>query len=57
MLKNPSCFAGDVALIQCILIYWLKPRQNPRYLVSGPNGAQVLDASSQKEFSERQNDR
>ena len=57
MLKNPSCFAGDVALIRRILIYWLKPRQNPRYLVSGPNGAQVLDASSQKEFSERQNDR
>ena len=27
------------------------------YLVSGPNEAQVLDVSSQKEFSERQSDR
>ena len=28
-----------------------------RFLVSGPNEAQVLDVSSQKEFSERQSDR
>ena len=35
----------------------LKPRQNPQYLVSGPIEAQVLDVSSQKEFSERQSDR
>ena len=27
------------------------------YLVSGPNGAQVLDVLSQKEFSERQSGR
>ena len=27
------------------------------HLVSGPNEAQVLDVSSQKEFSERQSDR
>ena len=32
----------------------LEPSQNPQYLVSGPNEAQVLDVSSQKEFSERQ---
>ena len=32
----------------------LKPSQNPLYLVSEPNEAQVLDVSSQKEFSERQ---
>ena len=30
---------------------------NPRYWFQGHNGAQVLDASSQKEFSERQRDR
>ena len=30
----------------------LKPSQNPQYLVSGPNLAQVLDVSSQKEFSD-----
>ena len=35
----------------------LKPSQNPQPLVSGPNVAQVLDASSLKEFSERQSDR
>ena len=35
----------------------LKPSQNPQYLVLGPGEAQVLDVSSQKEFSERQNDR
>ena len=35
----------------------LKPSQNPQYLVSEPNEAQVLDVSSQKEFSERQRDR
>ena len=35
----------------------LKPSQNPQHLVSGPNVAQVLDASSLKEFSERQSDR
>ena len=35
----------------------LMPSQNPWYLVSGPNEAQVLDFSSHKEFSERQNDR
>ena len=35
----------------------LKPSQNPQYLVSGPNEAEVLDISSQKEFSERQSDR
>ena len=29
----------------------------PTVLVSGHNGAQVLDASSQKEFSDRQRDR
>ena len=26
----------------------LEPSQNPQYLVSGPNEAQVLDVSSQK---------
>ena len=26
----------------------LEPSQNPQYLVSGPNKAQVLDVSSQK---------
>ena len=31
----------------------LKPSQNPQYLVSGPNKAQVLDVSLQKEFSEK----
>ena len=35
----------------------LKPSQNPWYLVSGANEAQILDVSSQKEFSERQSDR
>ena len=35
----------------------LKPSQNPWYLVSGPNEAQVLDVSSQKELSEGQSDR
>ena len=35
----------------------LKPSQNPQYLVSGLNEAQVLDVSWQKEFSERQSDR
>ena len=30
----------------------LKPSQNPQYLVSGPNLAQVIDVSSQKEFSD-----
>ena len=28
----------------------LKPSQNAWYLVSGPNGAQVLDVSLQKEL-------
>ena len=28
----------------------LKPSQNSWYLVSGPNGAQVLDVSLQKEL-------
>ena len=31
----------------------LEPSQNLQDLVSGPNGAQVLNVSSQKEFSER----
>ena len=31
----------------------LKPSQNPQYLVSGPNEAQVLDVSLRKELSER----
>ena len=31
----------------------LKPSQNPWYLVSGPNEAQIFDISSQKEFSEK----
>ena len=41
----------------------LEPGQNSRlpteitHLVSGLNEAQVLDVSSQKEFSERQSDR
>ena len=35
----------------------LESSQNPQYLVSGPNEAQVLDISLQKEFSERQSDR
>ena len=35
----------------------LKPSQNPQYLVSGLNEAQVLDVSWQKEFNERQSDR
>ena len=35
----------------------LKPSQNPWYLVSEPNEAQVLEVSSQKEFTERQSDR
>ena len=35
----------------------LKPSQNPWYLVSGPNEAQVLDVSLLKEFSDRQSDR
>ena len=35
----------------------LEPSQNPQDLVSGPNGAQVLDVSSQIEFNERQSDR
>ena len=34
-----------------------KPSQPTQYLVLGPNEAQVLDVSSQKEFSERQSDR
>ena len=32
-------------------------QQNPCYLASGPNGVQVLNVSSHKEFSERQSDR
>ena len=35
----------------------LEPSQNPWYLVSGPNEAQLLDVSYKKEFSERQSDR
>ena len=35
----------------------LKPSQNPWFVVSGPNEAQVLDVSLQKEFSEGQSDR
>ena len=35
----------------------LKPSRNPQYLASGPNEAQVLNVSSQKEFSERPSDR
>ena len=35
----------------------LKPSQNPWYLVSGLNEAQVLDVSPQKELSRRQSDR
>ena len=35
----------------------LEPSQNPQWLVSGPNEAEVLDVLSQKEFSERQSDR
>ena len=35
----------------------LKPSQNPGYLFSGPNKAQVLGVSLQKEFSEKQSDR
>ena len=35
----------------------LKPSQNPVYLVSGLNEAQVLDVSLQEEFRERQSDR
>ena len=35
----------------------LEPSQNPWNLISGPNEAQVLDVSLQKESSERQNDR
>ena len=31
----------------------LKPSQNPWFVVSGPSEVQVLDVSSQKEFSER----
>ena len=38
-------------------ILGLEPNPNPWYLVSGPNEAQVLDVSSQKESSERQSDR
>ena len=34
-----------------------EPSQSPQYLVSGPNEAQILAVSSQKEFSERQSDR
>ena len=55
LLENyPLC------ILACETIYHrlgLKPNQNPQYLVSGPNEAQVLDVSSQKEFSEKQNDR
>ena len=35
----------------------LESSQNPQYLVSGPNEAQVLNISLQKEFTERQSDR
>ena len=35
----------------------LKPSPNPWYLVSGPNEAQILDVSWQKEFSERESDK
>ena len=35
----------------------LKPRQHPRYLVSGSNEARELDVSLQKEISERHSDR
>ena len=35
----------------------LKPSQNPQYLVSGLNEAQVLGVLLKKKFSERQNDR
>ena len=34
-----------------------EPSQSPQYLVSWPSEAQILDVSSQKEFSERQSDR
>ena len=35
----------------------LKPSQKPQYLVVGPREDQVLDVSSQEEFSERQSDK
>ena len=35
----------------------LESSQNPQYLVSGPDRAQVLDISWQKEFTERHSDR
>ena len=34
-----------------------QPSQNPWFVVSGRSEVQVLDVSSQKEFSERQNGR
>ena len=35
----------------------LESSQNPQYLVSGPDRAEVLDISWQKEFTERHSDR
>ena len=35
----------------------LELSQNPQHLVSGPSEVQILDVSSQKEFSERESDR
>ena len=62
---SPACGilqgqGGEIVYLQLRLKpMWLglKPSQNPQYLVSGPNVAQVLDALLLKEFSERQSNR
>ena len=51
--------SGTVCLRLGLESMWLglEPSLNPECLVSGPNEAQALDVSLQKEFSERQSDR
>ena len=46
-------------ILQARVLEWgaIAFQPKPTVLVSGHNGAQVLDASSQKEFSDRQRDR
>ena len=62
---SPACGilqgqGGEIVYLQLRLKpMWLglKTSQNPQYLVSGLNVAQVLDALSLKELSERQSNR
>ena len=49
-MAGTLCYAYSLSCIRLEL----EPGQNPQCLVLGPNEAQVLDVSLQKEFSETQ---